>query len=234
MAKLKSVICAYQIEKNNEFQGTFNIIGVFDNLIQPLFPYPMLNLSLVLTFEDMEKDMDFELRLNSPDDDLINSGVVRVHRDPFGTGKTVLNLEKFLVSKRGKYTMDILEKTEEKLLFIKTADLFIADYPPQRRISSEEKARILADDSLIQHVKVTFQPFGAQREINVQINLDKNAPVEPGYLTIPENDRLIVDGVEYDMTGVRRQFEWIFGGPKKKPEEAAAEQTPEEVKTPLA
>jgi hypothetical protein len=223
MAKIKSVVCAYQVEKNKEFQGTFNIVGVFDNLIQPIFPYPMMNLSIVLTFEEMEKNMEFELRINSPEDDLINKGVVMVIRDPFGIGKTVLNLEKFLVAKRGKYTLDVFEKSEDKLLFVKTVDLFIADYPPQRRFSDEEKAKIFADDSLVRTVKVTFRPYGAMRDLNVQVSLDRNEPVESGYLAIPENDKLIVDGTEYDMTGVRRQFEWMFGTPRQKPGEAKPE-----------
>jgi hypothetical protein len=220
MAKFKSVITAYQTQQNTQIQGTLNITGVFDNIIQPMFPYPMLTFSIIITFEEMDKASNFELRLNSPDDDLITKESVRVNRDPFGIGKTVINLEKFLITKRGKYTMDIFEKVEDKFIFIKTIDLFIADFPPQRRISEEDKERILADESLIKTIKITFTPFGAKREISVQINLDKNTPIEVGYLAIPENDILIIDGIEYDMTGVRRQFEWMFGGPvtKKEPE----------------
>ena len=53
-----------------------------------------------------------------------------------------------------------------------------------------------------------------------------------GYVTIPENNKLVVDGKEIDLLGLRRHLEWMFGRPMpkaedmKKPEgEAPAEPT---------
>jgi len=222
MAKVRSVVVAYQAKKNNQVQNGLDIVGAFDNLFQPIYPFPMQNLAVIVTFEEMEGPGQFQCRLNAPDDDLITQGDFDVMPDPFGVGKKIMNLEKFLITKRGKYTMDIFEKIDDKLIFIKTCDLFIAEYPPQRNLSPEDVKAILDNNSLIKTVKTEFQPYGAQRAIKVQVNLDKDAAVEEGYLIIPDNDILVIDGVEYEMTGVRRQIEWLFGNPMPKKEEVNA------------
>jgi len=220
MAKVRSVIVACQAKKNNQIQNGLDIIGAFDNLFQPIYPFPMQNLAIVVTFEEMEESKGFQCRLNAPDDELITQGDFEIIPDPFGIGKKIMNLEKFLVTKRGKYTMDIFEKVDDKLIFLKTYDLFAAEYPPQRNLTSEDIRNILADENLIKTVKTEFQPYGANRPIKVQVNLDKDAPVEEGHLIIPNNDVLIIDGIEYDMTGVRRQIEWYFGSPMPKKEDS--------------
>ena len=85
--------------------------------------------------------------------------------------------------------------------------------------------KILAADDVIKHVKTEFTPAGLDRKIKIQHNLDKNAPVEDGYITIPEGDKIVVDGKEYDLMGLRRQIEWMFGNPlPKKPEEKKEEE----------
>ena len=219
MAKVRSVVVAYQAKKNNQIQNGLDIVGAFDNLFQPIYPFPMSNLAIVVTFEELEGLGHFQCRLNAPDDDLITQGDFDVIPDPFGVGKKIMNLEKFLITKRGKYTMDIFEKIDDKLIFLKTCDLFIADYPPQRNFKEEEINAILANDTLIKTVKTEFRPYGAQRDVKVQVNLDKNAPIEDGYLSIPENDILVIDGLHHEMTGIRRQMEWLFGNPIPKKEE---------------
>ena len=99
----------------------------------------------------------FEIRLNAPDDSLMTKGEFGVMLDPFGVGKKIVDLEKFLVTERGKYTVDVFEKVaEDKVKFIQTADLFIADYPPQRRFSDEEIAKILATDGVIKMLKLNL------------------------------------------------------------------------------
>lgn len=107
-----------------------------------MFPFPMANLSIVLTFWFRRPTM-FEVRLNAPDDTLITKGEFGVYLDPFGVGK-ILDLEN--CNWKRKYTIDIFEKVaEDKVKFIQTADLFIADYPPQRRFSDEEIALLAAE-----------------------------------------------------------------------------------------
>ncbi len=50
-----------------------------------------------------------------------------------------------------------------------------------------------------------------------------------GYVTIPENNKLVVDGKEIDLLGLRRHLEWMFGRPMPKAEEAKPEgETPAE------
>ena len=146
--------------------------------------------------------------------------------DPFGVCKKILDLENILIKDRGRYTIDVLEKLPDgKCKFISSHTLFIADYPPQRQFTPEMVEKILAADDVIKLVKTEFMPAGLDRRIKIQHNLDKNAPVEDGYITIPEGDKIVVDGKEYDLMGLRRQIEWMFGNPlPKKPEEKKEEE----------
>lgn len=229
MAKLKSIVTAYKAQVNPQVPGVVDILGAFDNLIQPMFPFPMANLSIVLTFSDMERPTMFEVRLNAPDDTLITKGEFGVYMDPFGVGKKILDLEKFLVTERGKYTIDVFEKVaQDKVKFIQTADLFIADYPPQRRFSDEEIAKILATDGVIKTVKTEFKPVENMEPVKIQISLDKNAPLEEGHIAVPENDRLTIGDKIFDLTGIRRQIEWMFGNPIPKKPAPTEEKAPEE------
>lgn len=55
--------------------------------------------------------------------------------------------------------------------FLSTEDLFIADYPPQRRLSDEDKAKILATEGVIKTVRTEFK--AGEEVIKLQVNLDK-------------------------------------------------------------
>lgn len=58
------------------------------------------------------------------------------------------------MAERGLYTVDILEKVaEDKVNFISTEELFMADYPPKRRWTEEEIQEILATEGVIKMVK---------------------------------------------------------------------------------
>ena len=70
MAKVKHVITAYKAQMNPQVNGVIDIFGEFDNLIQPMFPFPMANLSVVVTVTDLQRPTMFEVRLNAPDDTL--------------------------------------------------------------------------------------------------------------------------------------------------------------------
>ena len=223
MARLRSAIMAHKAQMNPQIGGAVDIYGAFDNLIQPMFPFPMMNLSMVLTFEGITQPTVFEVRLNGPDDDLITKGEFMPMVDPFGIGKKIIDIEKFLIKNRGTYTMDLFEKVGEDVKFMQTVTLFIADYPPQRPWNEEQKLQILSQEEVIKSVKTEFQPFGAQTAIKLQYNLDKNLPMEEGYISIPESDRIEIDGETYDLTGVRRQIEWMFGNPLPKSEEESTE-----------
>ena len=219
MAKLRSVITAYKAQLNPE-TTMIDILGSFDNLIQPMFPFGLPNLSIVLTMEELKHPTMFEVRVNAPDGSLVTKGEFGILPDPFGVGKKILDLEKFVIVERGKYTIDILEKVaEDKVKFIVEADLFIADYAPQRNISDEEKEAILAADGVIKTVKSDFKFTEDMEPIKIQVNLDKNAEIEEGYMAIPENDRITIDEKIYDLTGIRRQIEWMFGRPIPKSED---------------
>ncbi|MBC2851329.1 hypothetical protein H5J22_07910 [Cetobacterium sp. 8H] len=228
MAKIKSVVVAHAAQMSQQIGGAVDIFGSFDNLIQPIFPYPMMRLSIILTFEELTKPTVFEVRLNGPDDDLISRGELTPMIDPLGVGKKIIDIDKFLVKNRGKYTIDIFEKEGSELKFIKTETLFIAEYPPQRRFTEEQIEEISKNDELIRSVKTEFKPFGFENPIKLQHNLLKEAPIEEGFLSIPENDRLEIDGQLVELTGVRRQIEWMFGNPIPKEEPETKEEKIEE------
>lgn len=223
---VKSIIVAYKAQMNQQMGGAVDILGSFDNMIQPMFPVPMRHMSIVVTIEGIVKPTTFEVRINGVNDDLITKGEFTPMVDPFGVGKKILDIDNILIKDRGRYTIDVLEKTAEgKCKFISSHTLFIADYPPQRQFNPEIVEKILANDDVIKMVKTEFTPAGLNRTIKIQHNLDKNAPIEDGYITIPEGDKITVDGKEYDLMGLRRQIEWMFGNPlPKKPEEKKEEE----------
>lgn len=228
MAKLKNVVTAY-MAKQNEETGFIDVFGVFDNLVQPFFPFGLPNLSILLTIEELKAPTMFEVRVNAPDGTLIAKGEFGVLPDPFGVGKKVIDMEQFLVTDRGQYTIDILEKiSEDKVKFMTEYDLFIADYPPQRQMSDEEREAILKapNDEVIKSIKSDFKFNEEMEPVHIQVNVDKNAPIDEGYIAIPENDRLEVGGQTYDLTGIRRQMEWMFG--REIPKEAPKEEVKDE------
>ncbi|MGL6065333.1 MAG: hypothetical protein ACRC0S_09675 [Fusobacteriaceae bacterium] len=221
MAKLKSVIVAHKAQMSGQIPGGIDCIGMFDNMIQPVYPHPLHSLSIVLTFEKILKPVVFEIRINSPTDELITMGEFVPMIDPFGVGKKILDLEKVLIKDRGIYTIDIFEKNGKEVNFLESANLFIADYPPQRQFTPEMIEEILkAEEGIIKLVKTEFRPLdNPEKIVKIQISLDKNVALEEGYIPMPENDKIVIEEKEYDLTGVRRQVEWMYGNPIPKPEE---------------
>ncbi|WP_297406463.1 hypothetical protein [uncultured Cetobacterium sp.] len=224
MAKIKNVIVAHGAQMSQQVGGAVDIYGAFDNLIQPIFPHPMMRLSIVLTFEEVMKPTTFEIRLNGPEDDLISRGELTPMVDPLGVGKKIIDIDKFLIKNRGRYTIDIFEKEDKDLKFLKTETLFIAEYPPQRQFTEEMIEEIVKNDELIRSVKTEFRPFGFENSIKIQHSLVKDEEIEDGFLVIPETDRIEIDGQILELTGVRRQIEWMFGNPIPKEEEKVEEE----------
>ena len=223
--KIKSIIVAHRAQMNQQLGGAVDILGNFDNMIQPLFPVPMQHMSIVLTIEGILKPTKFEIRINGADEDLITKGEFIPMVDPFGVGKKILDLDKFMIPKRGRYTIEVFEKTDDgKVKFMSEHTLFMADYPPQRRITPEMAEQILADENLIKVVKTEFQPIGLDHTIKIQHSLDKNLSLEEGYINIPEDNKLVIDGKEIDLEGLKRHLEWMFGNPVPKKEEEKTEE----------
>ena len=84
---------------------------------------------------------------------------------------------------------------------------------------------------LIRMVKTEFKPFEfandeSVKPIKLQISLDNSVPVEEGYIAFPEDDTIEIKGKKFDLTGMRRHVEWMFGRPIPK----AEEETPNEEK----
>ncbi len=223
--KLRSVETALRADVSPHVPNAVDAIGIFDNLIQPVFPFPVPELSIILSFEEMEGPTMYEVRINSPEDELISKGSFGVLPDPFGYGRKVINLGSLLIAKRGNYTIDVFElSADQKLKFIKSDKLFTAEFPPQREFTEAEIEAILADENLIKMVKTEFKPLEFADDPNVkpvkfQISLDKNLALEEGHIALPEDDMIEINGKKFDMTGMRRHIEWMFGQPIPKAEE---------------
>ena len=233
MLRVKSVETAFQASPNQYVQGAIDALGIFDNIIQPVFPYPFSNIALIFSFEKMDRPTVFEIRINAPDDSLISQGEFGVMPDSFGNGRKIVNLSNFLVAERGLYSVDILEKvSEDKVNFLETEELFMADYPPKRRFSQEEIQEILATDGVIKMVKTDYKPVKYIQDetlepIHFQLFLDPSEEVEEGFVAFPENDKVEIRGEIFDLTGIRRQIEWMFGQEMPKEEETKEEATEE-------
>jgi len=227
--KLKHCLASHVTKFNPQSRG-FDIAGQFDSLIQPIFPIGMPSLSIYLAFEGLSRDTNFEMRINSPSDELLSSGELPVPTDMFGHGRKVINIEKFVITERGTYTLDILEKTPSGLKFLMTENLFTTSYPPKRQFQDGEIEAILASkEKIIRTIKSDFKPVDVETVVKLQLSLDINEKVEEGHILFPENNILTIEENEYDLTGLRREMEWMFGRPipKQQPqnEEVAAEET---------
>lgn len=224
--KVRSIVVAHRAQMNPQLGGAVDALGIFDNMIQPMFPIPMQHMSIIITIEEIIKPTLFEVRLNGPEGDLITKGEFQPMVDPFGVGKKILDLDKFLIPTRGRYTIEVFEKLpDNKYKFMSEHTLFIADYPPQRPFTQDEINKILADDTVIRVIKTEFQPLGVEEKIKIQHSLDTNVPVEEGYITIPENNKLKVGDIELDLLGLRRHLDWMFGRPLPKAEEMKQPET---------
>jgi len=205
----------------------FDITGQFDSLVQPLFPIGIPQLSIYLGFEGLNNDTNFEMRINSPSDELLSSGELSIPRDMFGHGRKVVNIEKFLVAERGEYTIDLLEKTPSGLKFLMTETLFTTSYPPKRNFKDGEVEAILSSkEKIIRTIKSDFKPVDIETGVRLQLSLDINESLEEGHILFPENNILTLEGKEYDLTGLRREMEWMFGRPIPK-------QQPQDKKEPI-
>ena len=213
----------------NPQTGKIDIGGVFDAVTSPIFPITIPNLIGVLSFDGVQRDTLFELRINDPEDEIlakIEFGVAG--QVPGLSSKQVIQLENVPVVKRGKYTADILEKNGAGYKFVKSVDFFTAMYPPKRILSDEEVQLILANkDKLIATVKTDYGVPGTDIVKKFQLNIDDSLPIEEGYEIFPANDKLEINGQVFDLEGIRRNIQWLFG--QEKPQVPETEETNEEI-----
>ena len=224
--KLRNVETALRADISQNVPNGIDALGIFDNLVQPVFPFPVDNIAMILSFAELEGPTMFEIRVNSPSDELITKGSFGVLPDEYGYGRKILNTGSFLVTERGKYTIDVFELgADKKLKFLKTKRWFNADYPPKREFSEDEIKEILENENLIRVVKTEFKPLEFANDetvepIKFQISLDKDLPLADGHIALPEDNIIEIKGKKFDMTGMRRHIEWMFGRPIPKVEES--------------
>ena len=233
--KLRSVETALRADISQNVPNGIDALGIFDNLVQPVFPFPVDNIAMILSFAELEGPTMFEIRVNSPSDELITKGSFGVLPDEYGYGRKILNTGSFLVTERGKYTIDVFELgADKKLKFLKTKRLFNADYPPKREFSEDEIKKILENENLIRVVKTEFKPLEFANDetvepIKFQISLDKDLPLADGHIALPEDNIIEIKGKKFDMTGMRRHIEWMFGRPIPKVEESKENENSENI-----
>ncbi|MBZ4683440.1 MAG: hypothetical protein PWP46_1294 [Fusobacteriaceae bacterium] len=217
----------------NKQTGRIDMHGIFDVLTSPIFPIVIPNMAILIGIEANGKEQTLELRLNSPKDELL--GKIQVTFPPTYPGltaKQTLKLEKLPVILKGKYTVDILEvKAKGGYQFIATEDLFTAVFPPKREFAEGEIEEILKRDDVIKTVVTDYKVPDHDEVFKFQLSLDPNEELPEGVQPFPEDDKLVVDEKEYDLTGIRRNIEWMFGRKKQqpKPEENNSENTNETV-----
>ncbi|WP_074017070.1 hypothetical protein [Fusobacterium massiliense] len=233
--KLRNVETALRADISQNVPNGIDALGIFDNLVQPVFPFPVDNIAMILSFAELEGPTMFEIRVNSPSDELITKGSFGVLPDEYGYGRKILNTGSFLVTERGKYTIDVFELcADKKLKFLKTKRLFNADYPPKREFSEDEIKEILENENLIRVVKTEFKPLEFANDetvepIKFQISLDKDLPLADGHIALPEDNIIEIKGKKFDMTGMRRHIEWMFGRPIPKVEESKENENSENI-----
>lgn len=233
--KLRNVETALRADISQNVPNGIDALGIFDNLVQPVFPFPVDNIAMILSFAELEGPTMFEIRVNSPSDELITKGSFGVLPDEYGYGRKILNTGSFLVTERGKYTIDVFELgADKKLKFLKTKRLFNADYPPKREFSEDEIKEILENENLIRVVKTEFKPLEFANDetvepIKFQISLDKDLPLADDHIALPEDNIIEIKGKKFDMTGMRRHIEWMFGRPIPKVEESKENENSENI-----
>ena len=233
--KFRNVETALRADISQNVPNGIDALGIFDNLVQPVFPFPVDNIAMILSFAELEGPTMFEIRVNSPSDELITKGSFGVLPDEYGYGRKILNTGSFLVTERGKYTIDVFELgADKKLKFLKTKRLFNADYPPKREFSEDEIKEILENENLIRVVKTEFKPLEFANDetvepIKFQISLDKDLPLADGHIALPEDNIIEIKGKKFDMTGMRRHIEWMFGRPIPKVEESKENENSENI-----
>lgn len=219
MIKVRSIETAIHAEESKELSSGVNIVGLFDNLINPLFPIPIQNLAIIISLEGLDGNKLLEIRVNSPNDELIAKTNFSVIPDYFGFSRKVLNLSNFLVQDRGRYTVDLFEVSGDgHPSFISTETLFIAEFPPQRIFADGEIERILNTENLIKTIKTEYKPLELLNDedvepIKIQFSLDENQELDEGYIKLPEDCHVEIKGRTFDLTGLKRHMEWMFGRP---------------------
>lgn len=205
----------------NPQTGKIDIGGVFDVVTSPVFPLTIPNLIGLMSFDEVNRDTLFELRINDPEDEILAKLEFGVRGQiPGLSSKQVIALENLPVVKRGKYTADILEKNGAGYKFVKSVDFFTAMYPPKRRFTQEEITNIMENkENLIVSVKTDYSIPGTEIVKKFQLNLDDSIPMEEGYEPFPSDDKIEVEGNIMDLEGIRRNIEWMFGQEKPKTSE---------------
>ena len=53
--KIRSVETALRADVSQGVPNGVDALGIFDNLVQPIFPFPLENLSIILSFSEIEE-----------------------------------------------------------------------------------------------------------------------------------------------------------------------------------
>lgn len=214
----------------NPQTGKLDLGGIIDVIPSPIFPLVIENLVALVSFSGVESDTLFELRLNDPEDEIMAKIELGIRGQyPGLQAKQVMGIQNVVIQKRGRYTVDILEKNPTGYKFVKSVELFTAMYPPKRRFGEGEVEAILSrKEELIVSVKTDYTIPTSGEVIKYQLNLDETMPIEEGYEAFPKDDKLVGDdGTVYELEGVRRNIEWMFGQERPKEDATVSQESSE-------
>lgn len=205
----------------NKQNGKLELGGILDVIRAPFYPLGLKQILCLVSFNGVEHNTLFELRVNDPEHNLIKKVEFGVEAQPTGLpSKQLFLMEEIALNTRGKYTADILIKTQAGFQFVTSVDLFTCIFPPKRVFEEGEVDQILASgDDVIKSMIVDFSLPEEDGVIKLELHLDPNGKVTEGCLPFPENNILEHDGKKHDLEGVRRDMEWMFG--RKKPNNSA-------------
>lgn len=211
--KLKYFIGGLDIKIHPQAQR-FYVEAIIDEIYQPIFPTKLPKFRVLFGFKDVEKTQKIEARINSPSNRLMQK--MHFELKPV-LDKKVLNyvlvLDGMPLDERGDYTIDLLTENDNgDYKFFTTCSLLHANYPI-RRIFREGEIDYIIDskEDLIKSVKVDYEVPGKNIKHKFELSIDPDREPEDGFEKFPEDNKVVHDGVEYDLTGIRRQIEWAFG-----------------------
>lgn len=200
-------------EVRNE-SGKFSALGLFDTIFSFIFPATHRKFFLLLGFVGAEGKYDVELQITGPDGRSLGNtkGEINLER-PEQVSNVVFAFENFPLPVEGRYTLSVFLDGD----FL-AEHYFHARPPfPRRQRTPEEIAILLQQNEIIKSANADVHCDRCKASYRFQMQLDPNAPVQAGYMTLPPGDVFLCGacGNKIALGQVRQNLENIVGIPQQ-------------------
>lgn len=183
--------------------------GFFDTFRNSIFPAKSPKFSIVIGVSGTEGANDFIVEMLTPDGEKFQNAQFSIESSSVDIiSNIIVNVEAMPLPERGKYVVKIYHKEGNFLL---GSYFFMADYFPERNLSSKEIQQILNDPTLSKSSKIELECPKCNSKYSFELNLDSNKKISEGFLPFPMDNKIKCCGKVLDLTGLRRQIEWEFG-----------------------